>query len=81
MVTQDILDRLLALEAGPRGWTAVRRDAIAEIEQLRTAGDRLKQTLLVVSNVWGRWHVTDEDAKYHRMVDKAIDQWQEARRV
>jgi len=39
MVVQDIVDRLLAIEAGPRGWTDVRCDAIAEIELLRTNVD------------------------------------------
>lgn len=42
-VAQDIVDRLLALETGPRGWTAVSRDAIAEIKRLRVAGDALTE--------------------------------------
>jgi hypothetical protein len=54
-------------------------DALREIERLRTAGSRLKQALMVVSNVWGQHHVTAEDGKYHVMVDRALDIWKEAR--
>ena len=52
----------------------------AEIERLRAAGERLNAALLVTSNVWGRQHQSDDDAKYHRMVDVALNGWGEARR-
>lgn len=62
---------------GPWDISCAYCDAADEIERLRAAGDRLKQALLVVSNVWGQHHVAAEDAKYHLMVDRAIDHWKE----
>lgn len=47
----------------------------AEIERLRAAGERLNVALLVTSTVWGRQHQSDDDAKYHRMVNVALDGW------
>jgi len=56
------------------------REAADEIERLRDASEWLKQALLVTSNWWGQHHTTEEDAKYHNMVDAAIDRYKEARR-
>jgi hypothetical protein len=88
MVVQDILDRLLALEAGPRGWTAVRRDAMAEIERLRNLVDDLipfaindvEQGLRVAEE--GHSDQCDDCMWYESSLEwkKRIDAWQEARR-
>ena len=55
-------------------------EAADEIERLRDASEWLKQALLVTSNWWGQHHTTEADAKYHNMVDAAIDRYKEARR-
>ena len=68
---------LVGLGEGDRSTLVTAAD---EIERLRAAGSYLKQALLVTSNVWGQHHTTEGDAKYHLMVDKAVDAWQEARR-
>ena len=65
MVEQDIVTRLLELQAGPRRWTAARLDAIAEIERLRELGDNMAYMMRYGGDKG--W-------------DDAIDAWQEARR-
>ena len=64
-VVQDIVTRLLALQTGPRRWSAVRLDAIAEIERLRELGDSMAYMMRYGGD---------------RGWDEAIDAWQEARR-
>ena len=73
-VADDIVTRLLALNHPDAA------DAADEIERLRDASEWLKQALLVTSNWWGQHHTTEADAKYHNMVDAAIDRYKEARR-